>query len=324
MEKIKITALIVDDDKSTRDIYREAMELGGIEVITASDGGEAYDLYKRYKPKVVFIGIVMSGIDGFSLVEKIRKEEGSRSPFFIINSHNDKEEDRKRAQEIGVDGYFVRGFSAPINVVSHINKLVHTQDRKQEMVFTREEFEKIVEEEIERRLTQKKKTNPFLLGVFMFFLGGLLMLIASFFMASSLREKYIYNESEQKKEIPSYEADDVFETPQIAILSGTVVEIKGDEIFIDMLDVDGKSDRMAVKVSKEAQKNISKDVNILSEGDVSNESEEQFISLEQIQRGDSISFLLEEMISVVDFSKKDISLSASHVFVGLPANEIVE
>ncbi|NCU41188.1 MAG: response regulator [Candidatus Moranbacteria bacterium] len=324
MEKIKITALIVDDDKSTRDIYREAMELGGIEVITASDGGEAYDFYRRYKPGVILTGITMPKMDGFSLIEKIRKEEGSRSPFFIINSHNDNENDRKRAQEMGVDGYFVRGFSAPINVVSHINKLINAQDKKQEIVLTREEFEKIVEEEIERRLTQKKKSNPFFLGMFMFFLGGLLMLLVSFFVFYLPQKRFEdeYNEKEIHKEQDiSYEKDSSFQTPQIAILSGTVVEVKEDEILIE---VDGKEDSVKVKLSQEAQKNISKNVGVSGENGSFNEIEDQSISLEQIQEGDSISFLLKETISVVDFSKKDREIFASQIFVGLPVSEIRE
>lgn len=328
MDEIKITALIVDDDKSTRDIYREAMTLGGIESITASNGAEAYNLYKRYRPRVILTGITMPEMDGFSLIEKIRKEEGSRSPFFIINSHNDNENDRKRAQEMGVDGYFVRGFSAPINVVSHISKLFSSQNKVQEIVLTREEFEKTVEEEIDRRLSQKKKDNPFLLGLFMFFLGSLLMLIVSFFIFYLPQKRFenIYNEKGANKEQDiSYEKEGSFEAPQLAIISGTVVEVKEDIILIDMEDsYDINNKRVEIKISKEAEKNISKTRTLTDEKALLNESEEQIISLEQIQEGDSISFLLEEMISVVDFSKKDMSLSASRIFVGPPANEMRE
>jgi hypothetical protein len=154
------------------------------------------------------------------------------------------------------------------------------------------------------------------------------MLIVSFFIFYLPQKRFenIYNEKGANKEQDiSYEKEGSFEAPQLAIISGTVVEVKEDIILIDMEDsYDINNKRVEIKISKEAEKNISKTRTLTDEKALLNESEEQIISLEQIQEGDSISFLLEEMISVVDFSKKDMSLSASRIFVGPPANEMRE
>lgn len=120
MKKEAITVLIVDDDRSTREIYRDILDLAGFSVLESSSAEDAITQFHSRTPEVVFTGIDLPGFDGFSLMTRIR-ESASRQPIFIVNSHHDRERDRERAVAFGVDGFFVRGFSSPKNVIDFIS-----------------------------------------------------------------------------------------------------------------------------------------------------------------------------------------------------------
>ncbi len=120
--------LIVDDDQSTREVYRDLLQLAGFSIIESPDGKDALSKFKKHLPKVVFTGIDLPESDGFTLITNIR-ESDLPQPFFIVNSHNDRQVDREKAVKFGVDGFFVRGFSAPKNVIDLITALTKKRSR---------------------------------------------------------------------------------------------------------------------------------------------------------------------------------------------------
>lgn len=122
MKKGDVRILIVDDDQSTREVYRDLLRLAGFSIIESADGNDAMIQFRRHLPRVVFTGIDLPGSDGFSLITNIR-QSGLPQPFYIVNSHNDRQADREKAGAFGVDGFFVRGFSAPKNVIDLITAL---------------------------------------------------------------------------------------------------------------------------------------------------------------------------------------------------------
>lgn len=120
--KKKAHILLVDDDESTRTVYRDMLRLAGFVVTESDDGQDAFKKFSKDRPDVVFTGIDLPKLGGFGLIERIRAS-GFEQPFFIVNSHNDRQEDREMAVAFGVDGFFVRGFSAPKNAIDLINAL---------------------------------------------------------------------------------------------------------------------------------------------------------------------------------------------------------
>lgn len=118
MEK-KIIVLIADDDRSTRKVYADILRLAHFEVDEAENGKDALELFQLRRHDVVLVGIDMPGMNGFELIRNIRNLPGKR-PFVFVNSHTDREEDRAMASELKVDGYFVKNFHAPMNVVNQI------------------------------------------------------------------------------------------------------------------------------------------------------------------------------------------------------------
>lgn len=69
-----ITCIVVDDDKNTTKVFSEILELMGLQVLAQGlSGSEAVALYKKHRPDVTFIDIMMPKTDGFHALEKIRE-----------------------------------------------------------------------------------------------------------------------------------------------------------------------------------------------------------------------------------------------------------
>ncbi|QQS61348.1 MAG: response regulator [Candidatus Moraniibacteriota bacterium] len=332
--KIKIRVLVVDDDRSTLEIYQESMTLAGLEVTTASNGTDAFLLSQKHHFDVVFTGIEMSGMDGFSLIEKIRSEMRENTPFFIINSHIDRDEDRKRSQNLGIDGYFVRGFSAPIKVVQHIKELV--ANKKQEVSYTKEQFEKAVKEEVSRRTSYPKQSTRkiILFSAIISSLSTVIILVLFWWIFLEVFSKSVKDEKEfpivpQNVESSTFQNEEsIQEEPIVGTLSGTVIGKDMDAIRVSV-DSNGDGVYTTVKVNTgDSQKNgITKTLGTLQEvggQTIFKETGTKKIGFQEVAEGDSIAFVLSGDVFVSEVESGEAVLVAESVFVGPPAKDIKE
>lgn len=120
-EKIKI--LLIDDDVDIRSMYAEIFKQENFEVIEAEDGVEGLDKATKETPNIIFTGIIMPRMDGFGLKEALAKNVSTASIPVIMLSHMGREEDRKKAFEIGVSDFVVQGMATPRQIVEKIKKM---------------------------------------------------------------------------------------------------------------------------------------------------------------------------------------------------------
>jgi CheY-like chemotaxis protein len=330
MQETKIKVLIVDDDASTRDIYKKSLLLGGFDVIVAHDGVDGYKKFQEFDPAVVLTGIEMSRMSGFDLVEKIRKERKDKAPFFIINSHLDREEDRKKSQALKVDGYFVRGFASPIQIISHIQNLVYQDVDEDEPIYSKKQFRFLAKQEIqdvvEKLETQEKRRRSFLFGVILV-LGGLVfaswVLFGVFLIRSDNKELSPYENGvpQTRQGDPEDDAqEDVQTEPLVRMLGGEVVALQEGAIEIET-EIEGQRKILTVKTPPESTNTIIKSGDRRQDGTF---EDDRVIAFQDIATGDSISFFFEEDITVSDIVDGNVSLKASEIFVGPPADTIKE
>ncbi|MBL0212067.1 MAG: response regulator [Holophagaceae bacterium] len=71
--------LVVDDREENRDLLRRILEEAGAVPILAADGSSALDAIQEFRPDLVFLDIRMPGMDGFEVLQRIRKQESGPS-----------------------------------------------------------------------------------------------------------------------------------------------------------------------------------------------------------------------------------------------------
>ena len=67
------TAIVIDDSESTVMLLSDLLKILGVKVVGQGyNGSDAVEMYKKLKPDVTFIDIMMPGMDGFYALKKIR------------------------------------------------------------------------------------------------------------------------------------------------------------------------------------------------------------------------------------------------------------
>ncbi len=106
-EKQKI--LVVDDEQTVRDFLQRALENAGYDVITASDGQEALDKISQLDVNLVLLDIMMPGLDGFEVLERIPPH--LNIPVIMLSGISDKNT-KMDSLGLGADDYITKPFSA--------------------------------------------------------------------------------------------------------------------------------------------------------------------------------------------------------------------
>ena len=101
--------LVVDDEEKIRVLVRKYAEYEGYEVEEAADGMSAIELCRQEKFDLIILDVMMPGMDGYRVCERIRSE--SDVPIILITA---KGEDYERVMglDIGADDYIVKPFNA--------------------------------------------------------------------------------------------------------------------------------------------------------------------------------------------------------------------
>jgi len=78
------TALVVDDDPDAMEMFSDYLENKGVNVIgKAKDGKEGLELFKKLKPDVIFLDVIMPNFDGFYTLKKIREIDSNAKIIMV-------------------------------------------------------------------------------------------------------------------------------------------------------------------------------------------------------------------------------------------------
>lgn len=126
--------LVVEDDDDIREALEALLEEHGYAVDTASDGAEAFAMVEQDPPALVISDVMMPGVDGYQLVEKLRKRPASADiPIILLSALQDPE--RKVAGlDLGADDYISKP-TRPDELLARIR--VHLRHAHRQQALTR-------------------------------------------------------------------------------------------------------------------------------------------------------------------------------------------
>ena len=108
--------LVVDDEQSIVELIKFNLEKEDWQVVTAYDGDEALDVFRREKPDLVLLDIMLPIKDGWQVCKELR--ETSSVPIIMLTAKGD-EPDKIKGLEIGADDYITKPFS-PKELVARV------------------------------------------------------------------------------------------------------------------------------------------------------------------------------------------------------------
>ena len=120
------TVLIVDDASFMRGSLKFIVESSGHKVVgMATDGKEALKLYKRMKPDVVTLDILMKGMDGINALKGIVDEDPEAKVIMVTALGQEEKQDEARS--LGASGYIRKPFKQ-VEIVDEIKRVLSIVD----------------------------------------------------------------------------------------------------------------------------------------------------------------------------------------------------
>lgn len=102
--------LIVDDSTTIRFVMAKMLWESGYHVIEAHNGQDGVDMALEHSPDLIFMDVVMPGINGFQATRKLRRHEGTKDIPIIIISGNKQAVEQFWAEKIGANDYMEKPF----------------------------------------------------------------------------------------------------------------------------------------------------------------------------------------------------------------------
>lgn len=121
--------LVVEDEAPIRDLISINLQLVGYEVFTAEDGIVAENFLEKQKVDLILLDVMIPGIDGFSLIEKIKKHN---IPVIFVTA-KESVLDRVKGLRLGADDYIIKPFET-IELLARIEVVLRRYNKNSHII----------------------------------------------------------------------------------------------------------------------------------------------------------------------------------------------
>lgn len=115
--------MLVEDDKSLREIYGVRLLAEGYDIVSAGDGEEALAMAIKERPQLIISDVMMPKISGFDLLDILRSTTETKNIRVIMMTALSSEDQRQRGEQLGADRYLVKsqvGIEDVVRVVHEV------------------------------------------------------------------------------------------------------------------------------------------------------------------------------------------------------------
>lgn len=118
------TVLIADDKATSRELVRTVLEKCGYQVVEACDGIEALRNARESKPDLIILDLHMPRLDGFGVIQALRREEKFASTPVMALTASAMQADRERALSAGFTAYIAKPIQLRV-LRGEVERLLH-------------------------------------------------------------------------------------------------------------------------------------------------------------------------------------------------------
>ena len=119
--------LVVDDESEIRELCRVNLEFEGFEVLEAGNGFEALKVVREKRPDLVFLDIMMPGMDGWDVLRALKEDDATAHIPVILLTAKSGEEDQMRGWQEGILEYVSKPFN-PLSLAEWAGRALHPRD----------------------------------------------------------------------------------------------------------------------------------------------------------------------------------------------------
>ena len=131
--------LVIDDEAPIRLLCRVNLEAEKMEVFEAADGLSGLELARKEKPDVVLLDVMMPGMDGWQVAERLFEDEDTSEIPLVFLTARAELRDRARGLELGGVDYITKPFN-PVELASIVETLLERVRRGERDELRREKI----------------------------------------------------------------------------------------------------------------------------------------------------------------------------------------
>lgn len=151
-ENFTKTILVVDDIKENRDLITLLLNSYGFKTLEATSGKEALHVFGSQKLDLIFMDILMEGMDGLETIQNIRASKNGKDIPIIALSANVFEEDKKEALKNGANDFLAKPVEEK-EILLILEKYLHIEleyENKEKRIDVKKELEILPKEFVEK------------------------------------------------------------------------------------------------------------------------------------------------------------------------------
>lgn len=123
-----VKIMLVEDDKSLREIYGARLLAEGYDIVSAGDGEEALAIAIKEKPGLIISDVMMPKISGFDMLDILRSSSETRNTKVIMMTALSSDDQRIRGEQLGADRYLVKSQVGIEDVVRVVHEVLEDGD----------------------------------------------------------------------------------------------------------------------------------------------------------------------------------------------------
>ncbi len=110
-EKPATRVLIVEDERHIIESLSFVLEREGFEVTAVEDGEEAIQRLRAARPDILILDLMLPKVGGLEVLKLVRADAALRTLPVVVLTAKGRQQDRRMAEEIGVDAFMTKPFA---------------------------------------------------------------------------------------------------------------------------------------------------------------------------------------------------------------------
>ncbi len=120
MAEATVNVLLVEDDSFLANIYKTKFEMEKFKVTLAQNGEEGLEMAEKKKPDIILLDILMPKMDGFAVLEELKKKSATKDIPVILLTNLGQKDDVERGLEMGAVDYLIKAHTKPSETVQKV------------------------------------------------------------------------------------------------------------------------------------------------------------------------------------------------------------
>ncbi len=115
--------LIIEDNETLNEAYKLILEKDGHEVMTAFNGEEGLDAFKKFNPDLILLDMLMPKMNGLEFLRSFEPEKHPEITIIILSNLNEDEQ-VEEARKLGAHRYILKANTSPRELATRVNHFI--------------------------------------------------------------------------------------------------------------------------------------------------------------------------------------------------------